>query len=562
MLLLIIFAFLAGLVTILSPCILSIAPILLTAGANHNYHKPLGVITGIIISFSFFTLTLSAIVQATDISPDIFRYLALGIIIFFGFIMLIPSLETAFSSLAGRIARIGNIVQEHSSKIQTNFFSGLVLGFALGLLWTPCAGPILATITALAATGGITLSTVLITLAYTTGAAIPMLLFCFGGSKILKSISSIAPYTHTVRQLFGVIVIASAVAMIFHVDVMIQEKLAHWLPSIALEQSKIVEKELNMLRKSEGLELMTPAPELVGITAWLNSEPLTLAQLKGKAVLIDFWTYSCINCIRTLPHVKEWYSSYRDYGFEVIGVHTPEFAFEKSIANVENAIKRFDIAYPVALDNDYQTWRAYNNHYWPAHYLIDQDGTIVKKHFGEGNYVEMEDAIRGLLNIPPCKKQEVLPYTTPLTPEIYLGFERAERYHPSLTLQKNIPASYQTAGTLETNQVGLQGAWTIMSDAIISNSNTSVLELNFMANQVYLVAQSDKPAVLTILLDGKTVPGKYHTQDMNQDGIILIHAARMYEILDLKDDYGQHTLTLQCPEGVKLYVFTFGGKNK
>jgi cytochrome c biogenesis protein CcdA len=251
MLLLIIFAFLAGLVTIISPCILSIAPILLTAGANHNYHKPLGVITGIIISFSFFTLTLSAIVQATGISPDIFRYLALIIIIFFGLTMLIPSLENSFTALANHIARIGNLVQKRSTHIQTNFFSGLILGFALGLLWTPCAGPILATITALAATEGITLTTVFITIAYTIGAAIPMLLFCFGGSKILKSISSVAPYTHTVRQLFGVIVIASAIAIVFHVDVMIQEKITYWFPSLAIEQSKIVEEELDMLRKND-----------------------------------------------------------------------------------------------------------------------------------------------------------------------------------------------------------------------------------------------------------------------------------------------------------------------
>lgn len=254
MILLMIFAFLAGFVTILSPCILSIAPILLTAGANHNYHKPLGVVTGLIISFSFFTLTLSAIVQATGISPDIFRYIALSIIIFFGLTMIIPSFEAAFTALTGHIARLGSIVQEHSIHIKKEFISGFVLGIALGLLWTPCAGPILATITTLAASGGITLTAVFITLAYTVGAAIPMLLICFGGSKILQSVTTLTPYTHIIRKIFGIIVICSALAIVFHIDVTIQEKISHWFPTITIEQNKIIEEKLNLLKKQQTIE--------------------------------------------------------------------------------------------------------------------------------------------------------------------------------------------------------------------------------------------------------------------------------------------------------------------
>ena len=565
MIIVILFAFLAGLVTILSPCILSIAPILLTAGANHNYHKPLGVITGLIISFSFFTLALSAIVQATGISPDIFRYLAISVIIFFGLTMLVPSLENAFNSLASYIARMGNIVQERSTHIHTNFFSGLILGFALGLLWTPCAGPILATITALAATGGVTFITVLITLAYATGAAIPMLLFCFGGSKILQSMTSFAPYTHTIRKIFGMIVITSAIAMIFHVDIILQEKIAHWFPTITIEQNKLLEEELNMLRESKGIEPMEQAPEFTGITEWLNSEPLTLAQLRGKVVLIDFWTYTCINCIRTLPHITEWYNKYKNYDFEIIGVHTPEFAFEKSKKNVEDAIKRFNITYPVALDNNYQTWRAYDNHYWPAHYLIDKNGTIVKKHFGEGGYAEMENAIDSLLGIPPCKKGEECDSTKVITkiitPETYLGFERGDRYQSSLNVQKNIPATYKISGKLSDDQVGLRGNWTVTSTRAQSNSDSNALELNFTANQVYLVMQSDKPSIITVLLDGKPLSKKYHGNDMNSAGEIVVHEPRMYEVVNLHDDYGRHTLTLRCNKGLNAYVFTFGEEN-
>lgn len=562
MLLLIIFSFLAGFFTIFSPCIISIAPILLTAGSNGNHKKPLGIIIGLILSFSFFTLTLSTIVKATGISPDIFHFIALCIVIFFGLTMVLPSFEHAFTSFTQRIARAGSFIQEHSIAMHEHFISGFVLGVALGLLWTPCAGPILATITTLAVTGHTTLSTILITLAYTIGAAIPMLLFCFGGSKIINSITSIAPYTHIMRKIFGIIVIASALAIAFHVDIIIQEKLAYWFPAISVEKNMIVEKELNMLRESQGIQPMVQAPELVGITDWLNSEPLTLAQLQDKVILLDFWTYTCINCIRTLSHVKQWYESYKDDGFVVIGVHTPEFPFEQNLQNVKNAVDRFGIDYPVALDNDYKTWRAYDNHYWPAHYLIDQQGTIVKRYFGEGSYVEMEDAIRALLNMPPCKKAEQESYSKPLTPEIYLGFERAHRYHQSISLQKNVSVIYQTTEILADDQVGLQGSWTALADCIQSNDNESSLELNFVANHVYLVMQSDTPTQLTVLLDGKPIPEKYRTRDMNAQEKIMVHEARMYEILDLKEDYGRHILTLQCPKGIKAYAFTFGGKNK
>jgi len=558
MIIIMVFAFLAGFVTILSPCILSIAPILLTAGANHNYYKPLGIITGLICSFSFFTLAFASIIKATGIAPDIFRYFALGIIIFFGLTMIIPSFEHAFSRMTGYIASIGSVIQESSTRIKQDFISGLILGIALGLLWTPCAGPVLATIIALATAEGVTLSIIFVTLAYTMGAAIPMLLFCFGGSKILKSATTLAPYTHTIRKIFGFIVIASALAIAFHVDITVQEKIAHLFPTITIEQSTTLEKELNMLRKSQGIELMEKAPEFVGISAWFNSEPLTLAQLHGKVVLIDFWTYTCINCIRTLPYVQQWYSSYKDYGFEIVGIHTPEFAFEKSEKNVENAIKRFNITYPVALDNDYQTWRAYDNHYWPAHYLINQSGTIVKKHFGEGEYMEMENAIRALLNLPPVGVKGELITHKPVTPETYLGFERGTGYHPSLHIQKNIPTSYQTVGTLGSDQVGLTGTWNVSADCIQSQSKDGTLELNFIANHVYLVMRADQPKQLQVLLDGKPVEEKYRTRDMDINGNIIVHEPRMYEIIDLKDDYGRHTLTLQCPDGVHAYVFTFG----
>ena len=557
----------AGFITILSPCILSIAPILLATGAQETRYKPLGVIAGLIISFSFFTLSMTAIVQVTGVSPDIFRSIALGVIILFGLTMIIPFFENKFALITSHIAHIGSSIEKQATIIKTEFISGLILGIALGLIWTPCAGPILATITTIASTKGITLTSILITLSYSIGAAIPMLLITFGGVKIMKSATSLEPYMHTIRQIFGVIIIATAFGIIFHADIFIQEQVAQFFPTITLENNPLVHKELSMLKKQE---LPTPvrpepvegnerqAPELVGITDWINSKPLTLAQLKGKVVLLDFWTYSCINCIRTLPHITEWYDAYKRKGLDIIGIHTPEFAFEKNKKHVEDAIKRFNITYPIALDNDYKTWRAYDNHYWPAHYLINQNGIIVKTHFGEGNYVEMENAIRALLNIPPCKKTEECAFAKTVTPETYLGFERADRYQPELHVQKNVPATYQSTQPLGDDQVGLVGTWTIAADHIHSEKNNGEIILNFIARHVYLVMQSDKTQHINVLLDGKPIPEKYWGADANKNGNIEINKPRMYEILNLKEDYGRHTLTLQCPSDIDAYVFTFG----
>lgn len=546
----------------LSPCILSIAPILLAANAEQSRSKPLGIIIGLVFSFSFFTLSLTTIVRATGITPDIFRYAALGMIIFFGLTMLIPAFENAFNILTAGIARVGNSIQRQSTLIQTDFISGLLLGIALGLLWTPCAGPILATITTIAATSGITATSILMAVFYSLGAAVPMALLSFGSTKIVHSLSSFSAHAHTIRKILGIITITSALAIMFHADVMIQEKIAQFFPNITLEQNSILQKELDMLHKKNSSEPTagTVAPEITGIAEWLNSQPLTLAQLRGKVVLLDFWTYTCINCIRTLPHITQWYNTYKDKGLEIIGIHTPEFAFEKSKPHVEDAIKRFNITYPVALDNEYKTWQAYSNRYWPSHYLIDQHGIIVKRHFGEGGYVEMENAICALLNLPQCDKKEQYPSTKPITPETYLGFERADRYSPELQIQPNQPTSYNTTTSLRNDQVGLTGVWTVRPDCIQSESDNNKISLDFIGNHVYLVMQSDNPQLLTVLLDGKPVPEKYRSRDMNKNAKIMVHKPRMYELIDLKEDYGRHTLTLQCQKGINAYVFTFGGE--
>jgi cytochrome c biogenesis protein CcdA len=248
MVLLIIFSFLAGFVTIFSPCIISIAPILFAAGSNGNHKKPLGIITGLILSFSFFTLTLSSIVETTGISHDLLHHIALTVVIIFGLTMILPSFQQAFTAIAARIAAAGKFVQAHSIAMHPYFISGFVLGIALGLLWTPCAGPILATITTLAAAEGVSITSILMAVAYATGAAIPMLIFCFGGAKILNSVNQVAPYAQPIRKLSGIIIIASALAMAFGIDVAIQKKFASWFPEVDVERNPTVQKELEELK--------------------------------------------------------------------------------------------------------------------------------------------------------------------------------------------------------------------------------------------------------------------------------------------------------------------------
>lgn len=355
--------------------------------------------------------------------------------------------------------------------------------------------------------------------------------------------------------------IIGALEIAFHADVLLQQFTLKYFPIITLEDNALVKKELENVRsqpKGGPTGQNTETPDFVGITAWINTMPLSLEQLKGKVVLVDFWTYSCINCIRTLPYLKKWNHDYKDKGLVIVGVHTPEFEFEKNQKNVEDAVKRFSIEYPVAMDNDYKTWQNYNNHYWPAHYLIDQQGMIRMKHFGEGAYQETENAIRTLLELPSLGEAgKELPMKT-LTPETYLGYARADAYQPEISLKKDQVSKYEYSGKLTDDRVGISGSWLIKPELIQSQSDDAVLTLNFIATHVYLVIQSQQPSAITVLLDEKPVPAKYQTVDMNEQGQIKIDKERMYDIIDLKSDYGRHKLTLQVPKGVSLYAFTFG----
>lgn len=546
MILLIVFAFFAGIFTILSPCILPILPAILSAGTIKGKWRPLGIILGLVVSFTFFTLFLTAIVHATGLSANALRTAAIIVIGLFGIIMLFPRLSDWFANLTSPIANLGQSVQ--GGKSESGFIGGLLFGFALGLLWTPCAGPILAAITTLVATQSITIDTILITLAYSIGAGIPMFLIAYGGSKIIQSSRFLSSHSEGIRRVFGFLMILTALAIALHWDMSLQQLVTRYIPSVLVEDHPIVKQELEKLRgesnKGEIPVVGSKAPEFVGIVNWINSPPLSLMELKGKIVLVDFWTYSCINCLRTLPYIEKWYSDYKNLGFVVIGVHTPEFEFEKDPQNVAEAAARLGVKYPIAQDNDYKTWNAYHNNYWPAHYLIDQNGIIRMIHFGEGGYVETENEIRKLLGLSPLEKEEPLTNILPLSPETYLGYSRGQMYSPEIDLKHNQTAHYDYAQPLTLNKVGLKGDWKIEKEQIISQGNDSYLDYHFLAGNVYLVMGGTSPDPIEVYLDGQLS----NTFKMDGD--------RKYDLV--KTSYGEHRLSIKVPKGVSAYAFTFG----
>ncbi|MBS0616269.1 MAG: cytochrome c biogenesis protein DipZ [Verrucomicrobia bacterium] len=525
------FCFLAGVFTALSPCILPILPAILASSVGQGKLRPLGTILGLVGSFSFFTLALSWVVHVTGLSPEILRYFAIAFIFFFGLVMLWPRLSNWFAKTAAPIANLGQKIQ--GTKARPGFWGGIFFGIALGLLWTPCAGPILGAITTLVATGSITFKAVLMTLAYSVGAGIPLFIFAYGGAKLVETSHFLSSHSERIRQFFGVLMIAFALILTFHWEMLINEKISRAIPEFLTEK--------NLPSETKTLPENGKAPELVGITGWINSPPLTLSELKGKVVLIDFWTYSCINCLRTLPYLKNWYADYKNYGFVIIGVHTPEFAFEKDYDNVKKAARDLSIDYPIALDNNYATWNAYDNRYWPAHYLIDQNGVLRMEHFGEGGYEETENAIRQLLGLEPLQTTEKNMAHRPISPETYLGLERGNSYAMHLKSGEN---DYAYSPPLGEDEVGLKGPWRSEDQFIEARGDNCYLDYNFLATRVYLVLSGTSPVFLEIYLDGKFY------------GSIHVGGDRKYDIV--RAPYGRHLLSLKVPQGIKAYAFTFG----
>ena len=582
MIILLFFAFISGLITILAPCIWPLLPIILSSSLNGGKAKSLGITLGIMASFSVFILSISYLVSLFGLDPNIIRLFAVIVLVIMGLSMIVPAfsriLEGMLSRLSGRFPQSQN---------RSGFGGGFLTGCSLGIVWTPCTGPILATIATLAATTSLNLGIILVTIVYVIGLGIPLFFFSYGGGKLIAKTRFVSGFTGRIQQIFGVVILLTALAIYTNYDKVIQVKLLDSFPSytqflIGLETNPAVKEQLDILKGNKGkktdemigkpfrmtdsssLPNLGQAPEFTGITKWLNTDhPLTMKELRGKVVLIDFWTYTCINCIRTLPFVTGWYEKYKDQGFVVVGVHTPEFEFEKKTENVLQAMKQYKINYPVAQDNDFQTWRAYNNQYWPAKYLIDAKGFIRYVHFGEGKYEETEKAIQELLKERGSQVNQNLidmPDQTPktrLSPETYLGSSRMQFFYPNGSTG-NGKQTFNLSKNITTNSFSLGGEW-IVSDEYSKASQNAVLEYNFFASKVFLVLRppSSKVGEIKVFLDGQLIDNLNAGADV-ENGVVTVNEDRLYNLIQLKNAEN-HLLRLEfITPGIETFAFTFG----
>ena len=405
MTLLLAFAFVAGLLTILAPCTLPVVPLLLGGAAGDGRRRVAGIFTGFAASFVAATVLLSAFLAAVGLTTDRLRLVAVAALGLIGLTLAIPRLGAWLErKIPSRAVTIG-------ASAGPGFGAGFAIGAGVGLVWAPCVGPIMAAVIAAAVVSGPTTASAAIAVAYVLGAIVPLAAIARWGRRVAGMADG--GRGDRIRRAFGVAMITTAVVVLTGLDVPLQARVSAVLPPelasalFALEQQPAVQEELQMLRpadpaaaQSMPLEDLGPAPELTGITTWINSPPTSLAQLRGKVVLVHFWTFGCINCIHVQPYVKAWFDRYAAEGFVVLGVHTPELSFERDVDNVRHAVAEAGIRFPVAFDPDFATWNAYRNNYWPAFYFVDKAGRIRHVHFGEGDYDGSENVIRELLAEP------------------------------------------------------------------------------------------------------------------------------------------------------------------
>jgi len=544
LLVLLLIGLLAGLVTAISPCVLPVLPVLLAGGASGR--KPLRIVAGLVASFSFFTLFASWLLGKLGLPQDLLRNLAIALLFVMAIVLLLPQAAVWLERSLSVFSRLR----------PAGAGGGFFLGVTLGLVFVPCAGPFLAAITTAAARESFGARTIAATLAYAVGAAIPMLLIARGGREAAARIRGQA---ERLRVAAGVAVALVALALVFHVD----DDLATLTPGYTsflqdkIEQSSPAQRELAKVRgggeplaakrspsEAGGLPDYGAAPQLHPDGAWINSKPLTLKQLRGKVVLVDFWTYSCINCLRTLPHLKAWDAAYGKDGLVILGVHTPEFAFEHVTSNVRAAVKRLGIDYPVVQDNRFKTWDNYANQYWPAEYLIDRNGRVRHTHFGEGEYPKTETLIRRLLAVQGRRARQ-FPDATPteaMTPETYLGYQRIGNYAGS-QIAPDRSVRYRFAKKLFANAFTYDGIWNVGAEKITAGRDAR-LRLQFQAKDIYLVLGGR--GTVHVLVDGK------------QTKTLRVNAEKLYTVRSSNRLAVDSLLELRFSPGVQAYSFTFG----
>jgi cytochrome c biogenesis protein CcdA/thiol-disulfide isomerase/thioredoxin len=521
MALLALFALVAGAATAVSPCVLPVLPVVLSAGATGGRRRPLGIVTGLTLSFTFATVALVYVIDALGLPDDLLRMAAIVVLLLFGATLVVPQLAARVEAWLTRLAP-----KAHRGDENGGFWSGLVVGLSLGLVYAPCAGPILAGVITVSASQSFTAGRLAVAFAYGVGSAIVLYGLMLGGRRVTRRLSRNAG---RFQMATGVVMVLVAVAMLADLDTRFQTAIAAHLPSVLVDPTSNLESKVAHLRQPS----LRLAPDFTGNQRWFNTpgdKPLHLAQLRGKVVLVDFWTYTCINCLRTLPYLKALDARYRKDGLVIVGVHTPEFPFERDAGNVQSAIEQNGIHYPVVQDNKYATWDAYQNQYWPAEYFIDAKGRVRFTHFGEGGYKQKEHVVRDLLTEaghPPGggvthAHGQAVTFNT--TPETYLGTERTPH-----------PPGYLT----------FIGPWHREGEDAEAGPD-SRLRLQFQARRVFLVLGSpDRMRSLDVILDGK--PYRH----------LLVKQQKLYTLVDLPRA-GQHELQLRPEAGIHGYAFTFG----
>ena len=549
--------FLGGLITGISPCILPVLPVVFLSGLSSDRDsapaaRPYLVIAGLVCSFSLVTLAGSALLSALHLPQDAIRWAALVVLTLIGLGLIFPPLQHLIERPFARI----QLGQTGSGR------SGFGLGLTLGALYVPCAGPVLAAIVVAGGTASIGVPILVLTATFAAGTAIPLLIFALAGRRVAERVAAFRRRQRVIRIAGGLTMIVLAVALVFNLPAVLQRAVPDYTAAM---QKRIgadeLPRQLNPGPKgqladctdgADRLQQCGPAPAVTGITQWLNTPggtPVDLASLRGKVVLIDFWAYSCINCQRAIGHVVDWYNRYRDSGFVVIGVHTPEYAFERVAANVAGGAAALHIDYPIALDNDYATWNSYQNLYWPAEYLIDANGTVRHTKFGEGDYDVTERLIRQLLvdanpgvRLPGATRSQDTTPRARLTPETYLGVERAANYG-GVGEYRAGTATFSYPPALAADRFALRGRWKLDDQGATADGTDAAVRLDYTAADVYAVVGGT--GTITVTRDGKTA-----TTEIG--GPPTLHQIAAAPVA------GRDQLDMRVSPGLQVFSFTFG----
>jgi cytochrome c biogenesis protein CcdA/thiol-disulfide isomerase/thioredoxin len=591
MLILILFAVLAGAGTALSPCVLPVLPALLASGGVGGRRRPLGVVLGLTVTFTVTIVGIAKVVGGVGLGSDPLRDIAVVVLLATGIVLLVPAIGDRLEARLSRLAAFG------PSSTGDGFRSGLLVGAALGFVYTPCAGPILAAVISVSAASG---RTIAVAIAYAFGSGVVLFGLTLGGRALFDRVRR-AGRGPALQRTLGVIMILTALAIVTNLDVRFDQQVAERIPDVnltaSLEKSHAVESRLHELSGHEakfkpsatatptaahnasrasllaiaaGLKDVGTAPEFTDTEDWFNTgvgghsnTPLTLASLRGRVVLIDFWTYTCINCIRTLPYLKAWDATYRGQGLEIVGVETPEFSFERDASNVASAISQFGIKYPVVQDNEMGTWNAYGNEYWPADYLIDARGQVRYATFGEGDYSQTETAIRALLAeaghevaAAHAHPADVIVPSQEATPETYLGTARGQGWVSGPVAGVHDYGAGHP-GPLQVNEFAFSGTWNTAAQPVTAVANAGI-DVEFQAKHVYLVLSraGGSSGQVQVLLDGRPISAADAGADVH-NGVVTVEGERLYTLVSLPHN-SHHRLSLRFAPGVTGYAFTFG----